>query len=136
MVCIYCHKETRVVNSRRQKRPNQVWRRRNCDNCGAIFSSIEGVDLRTAISLDIGTHLEIFSRDKLFLSIWDSLRHRGTAIEDATALCNTVIAKLLANTDNALLSRAVLTSITAQTLARFDQPAFVHYNAHHPVNKV
>ena len=132
MVCIYCGSNTHVTNSRHQKRANQVWRRRKCLTCGAIFSTTEGADTSQALSVQKKDGLEPFSRDMLLLSVYDSLRHRKSALEDATALTGTIISTLTPLADNAVLDRDVITTVTTTVLQRFDKPAATSYRAFHP----
>jgi transcriptional repressor NrdR len=132
MVCIYCGGETRVVNSRHQKKANQVWRRRQCLVCKAIFTTLEAVDATQALRVQDNKRFEPFSRDKLLLSIYDSLRHRKTATADATALTNTILSQLYPQIENALLERDGIVEISAAVLERFDKAAATSYRAFHP----
>lgn len=132
MVCIYCGNKTEVINSRHQKRTNQVWRRRKCQNCHAIFTTNETVDASQALSLRRKMQLEPFARDTLLLSIYDGLRHRPNASADATALTTTIMSLVFPMASNAILERDILTEITVQVLNRFDPVAATHYRAFHP----
>ena len=132
MVCIYCSAETKVTNSRHQKRLNQVWRRRKCLNCGAIFSTTEGANTSQALSVLKKNGLEPFSRDTLFISVYDSLRHRKTVLDDATALTSTIISTLTPLATDAVIDRDVIATVTTTVLGRFDKPAASHYQAFHP----
>ena len=132
MVCIYCSSETKVTNSRHQKRLNQVWRRRKCLSCGAIFSTLEGANTSQALSVLKKNGLEPFSRDTLFVSVYDSLRHRKTVLGDATALTSTIISTLTPLATDAVVDRDVIVTITTTVLQRFDKPAASHYQAFHP----
>lgn len=132
MVCPYCGSDTQVTNSRRQKKANQVWRRRVCKTCGAIFTTLEGIDTSQALMYTHHKHSEPFSRDTLLLSIYDSLKHRKTATKDATALTATVMSHLYPLIHDASLSRDTVTEVTAATLERFDPIAATHYRAFHP----
>lgn len=132
MVCTYCGAETQVVNSRHQKRQNQVWRRRKCIGCTAIFTSLEAVDLSQAVRVVSNESYEPFSRDRLLLSVYDSLRHRKTAIEDATALVATIISQLLRLAESGAIQRDHIVAITSEILSRFDTLAATHYQAFHP----
>lgn len=76
---------------------------------------------------------EPFSRDKLLLSVYDSLRHRKTATTDSTAITGTILSQLYPFIDKATLERDSIAEITAAVLERFDQPAAVSYRAFHPV---
>lgn len=133
MKCIYCGSDTHVTNSRHQKRLNQVWRRRKCLNCAAIFSTAEGTNTSQALSVNKKNGLEPFSRDTLFISVYDSLRHRKTVLDDATALTSTIISTITPLADNASIDRDVIVTVTTTVLQRFDKPAASHYQAFHPV---
>jgi len=92
MTCIYCAGKTQVINSRHQKRPNQVWRRRKCATCGNVWSTIEAVNYALALAVrQPAGNIEAFLREKLFISIYESCKHRPNALEDAEALTGTVI---------------------------------------------
>lgn len=134
MVCPYCAQETSVVNSRPQKRTNSIWRRRRCQHCGAVFTSTEHIDLEKSLVVSSHTRLTPFLRDNLLLSVHDSLGHRKTALRDATALTDTIIARLLPLADNGILLREQIVTITTTTLEHFDTPASVQYAAYHPLN--
>jgi transcriptional repressor NrdR len=132
MVCIYCAGSTRVANSRPQKRLMQVWRRRVCARCGAIFTTNEVVDLSTSLVVQDGNHTtHPFSRDILFVSILRAVGHRQQPIEDASALCATITSKLLHKTTQASLSPLDIIAMTHDTLQHFDTAAAVQYNAYH-----
>lgn len=132
MVCIYCHSDTRVVNSRHQKRLNAVWRRRQCSACNTVFTSLEKVDLSGSIVVRKKTAIEPFSRDTLLLSIHDSLRHRKTALTDAIALTDTIVSQVLAQQSGADVDVQVIVQISQVVLWRFDKVAATHYAAFHP----
>lgn len=133
MVCIYCGSKTETINSRLQKRRNSVWRRRRCQTCGAVFTSIEQVayDLSLAFE-DNQSHITIFQRDALYLSLYEACRHRPHAIADASDLTDTVIGKLLNGyVSNGIVKRADVLDVASKTLGSFDSAAQVHYAAYH-----
>lgn len=132
MKCIYCGYETRVTNSRHQKKANNTWRRRQCLNCSAIFTSVEKADLEKSIVVSKNNALKPFLRDRLFASVYDSLKHRKTALSDATALTDTVVSQVLLQAKNGTIEISVIKSLCGQTLARFDKTAAVYYAAYHP----
>lgn len=133
MVCIYCSGVTKVTNSRLQKRANQIWRRRKCLECGAIFSTEEQAITDKSISFQKAGHLEPFSREKLLLSVYEALRHRKTAISDATALCDTVWSKASLSITDGAIQRDDLVRVTADILKRFDTAGATAYLAFHPL---
>lgn len=136
MVCIYCGSQTSVTNSRLQKRANQVWRRRQCVSCGANFTTHEIVDLGSGIAVQRSAkEIKPFSRDRLFTSVYDSLRHREDALGDATALTLTIIGQLLPHVNDGRLERDVIATVTNAVLERFDMTASTIYSAYHPPSK-
>lgn len=133
MVCIYCKQDTRVVNSRPQKRTNRVWRRRTCTVCGTTFTSVEAIDLSGSITVKDAKALTPFQRDKLFMSVYDSLKHRKTALSDATGLTDTVVGKLLPLMKDAILDKSDIAGTATEVLKRFDKAAATYYQAFHPL---
>jgi transcriptional repressor NrdR len=133
MLCIYCQNDTRVVNSRPQKRLNRVWRRRTCMTCGTTFTSTEAVDLGGSITVRDMKQLEPFQRDKLLMSVYDSLKHRKTALSDATGLTDTVISKLYPLMKDAVVDKSSIGQTTWVVLKRFDKAAATYYAAFHPL---
>lgn len=131
MVCVYCESETRVVNSRHQKRANNVWRRRQCMSCQAVFTTLEGPDTGQVFRVSRHTTLEPFSRDKLLLSIHDSLKHRKTAVSDASALTNTILSRLHAQLVDAVIAPEQIAQTSLDVLNNFDSVAATHYQAFH-----
>jgi len=133
MVCVYCSGETQVVNSRPQKRSNQVWRRRQCQRCNSVFSTLEAADYGSVWRVRRVTgSLEPFSRDKLLLSLFVSCQHRKTALEDAAGLTETVITKIGEHAKDAVISCRDIAQVAQVALNRFDKAASSHYAAYHP----
>lgn len=133
MVCIYCGGKLSVMNSRIQRNRNQTWRRRKCEQCQAVFTSTEAVELTRAVSVQKDGKLHHFSRDKLFTSIYESCRHRPNASTDASHLTETVIAQLLEHATKGLLPVETIISTATDVLQRFDNAAAVQYAAFHPL---
>ena len=132
MVCIHCGAKTHTINSRSQKRSNSVWRRRQCLQCGAVFTSVESADYAAAWRVQSKTTvLEPFKRDKLFLSVYKACEHRKTALNDASGLTDTIMAKLLPFTQNGVIKRTQIIETAQVALNRFDRAASVFYAARH-----
>jgi len=134
MVCIYCRGNLAVINSRPQLRTNQTWRRRKCLHCGAVFTSVEAIDLAKALSVSSKGELHAFSRDKLFISIYESCRHRPAANKDAGGLTDTIISKLVSASTDGLVGGATIINTASEVLKRFDTAAAIQYGAFHPIN--
>lgn len=132
MVCIYCRSDTQVVNSRHQKRLNQIWRRRKCLGCGNITTSHEIFDLATSVSVEAGnTTLQPFQREKLLLSIYESCRHRPNALPAALSLTQTIISELLGDLRHGKIARSQIITTAVAVLQRFDSTAAAVYQAYH-----
>lgn len=132
MVCIYCQQKTRVTNSRPQARLNRVWRRRLCTSCGAVFTSLERVSLETAIGVrNTAGGYEPFNENKLLIDVFECLKHRQDALQDAEAITNTILGRLYKYIDAATVSREHIITATREVLARFDTVAAALYDAYH-----
>lgn len=134
MVCTYCGGKTQVVNSRHQVKSNQVWRRRQCLQCAALFSSQERVCHELAWMVDTSGSFKPFSRDKLLLSLYQACEHREAALRDAQGLTETVMNKLpgyiMKDTWGTLFPDDIA-RIAHVALNRFDEAAAVRYYSLH-----
>lgn len=135
MHCLYCGSDTDVTNSRLQKRNNSVWRRRACRQCGAVHTSIETIDLAKSLLVRNAKNPNLpaqpFLRDKLFVSIYTSCKHRPTALKDASALTSTVLSALQPLIEQASVSNEDIATKVGGALRRFDTAAYVQYAAYH-----
>ncbi|MBC7707841.1 hypothetical protein H7Y63_01315 [Polaromonas sp.] len=115
-----------------QKRSNSVWRRRRCTTCAAVFTTHETADY-SALWRVSGPKASLmpFSHDKLFLSLYNSLQHRPTALTDASGITDTVISKLMSQAKDGLLQPSQIIQTATVALHRFDTAASVHYQAFH-----
>lgn len=130
MVCTYCGGKTEVVNSRHQKRLNQVWRRRHCLYCGATFSTHEQVSYESVWRVQTrNASLAPFDKQKLFIELYKACEHRSTALNDATALTDTILGLLRAHATSGLLESSDIAMTTHRVLKNFDTPAAVYYAA-------
>lgn len=134
MVCIYCKGHLAVTNSRPQVSRNQTWRRRLCKACGAVFTAVEALDLSQSLAVAQNGRIQAFDRDRLFISLYESLRHRPTAASDARGLADTVVAHIISDTKNGQVGLRTIIEACLSTLQRFDRAAATHYAAFHPLN--
>lgn len=134
MVCLYCRGILAVINSRPQKSRNQIWRRRRCQACGAVFTAIEAIDLSQAIAVikNDSDGLQAFDRDKLFISLYKSLLHRTEPAADARGLTDTVVAVVAGQALNGQIATQAIAASAHAILRRFDTIAATHYAAFHP----
>ncbi len=132
MNCMNCDGNTKVKNSRHQVRSNQVWRRRQCLKCKAVFTTEETIYYQAAwlVRDKLGAYMP-FMPDKLVLSLNKSLQHRPTALSDAIGLSHTIIRKLQPQFTDGMIDNKAIVQVTQVALNRFDHAASVHYEAHH-----
>jgi len=136
MVCIYCKNSTNISNSRHLSRSNGTWRRRNCSICGVTFSTIETPDYSSiwVVSRSGSKKLEPFNRNKLYISIYESLKHRNKAIKEADELTNTIINNIESNVIDGFIKLESIHDSVINVLNRFDNIASIHYKAYFAKN--
>ena len=129
MVCIYCHKDTSVINSRYKSRSLSVWRRRACTHCGAVLTTYETYDLSTALLVKKRSgELQAFQRDKLLISIAKAIEHKHDAANAASHLTTTVVHKLINSiAATSLLSTKDISHMTSTVLKRYDAASAIKY---------
>lgn len=133
MVCLYCSAETRVGNSRPQKRNNQVWRRRQCVRCGAVFTTHETIDLSNALLVAAsGSSPKPFLDDILFTDILLAMQDRKDCYAAAREATTTVVTKLLGLPGKPLFSPKQISLISADVLKKLDKRAYLRFKAEHP----
>ena len=133
MVCPLCGGRTKVINSRRVSRTGGVWRRRQCEACGEVFSTKEMVAFEGFLKVQRATgQLEPFQPEKLFLDIEKCLRHQPRHISHAKELASTAIAKLLAQRKGAIIPVSEVGVAVASVLKNYDKTAWLSYLAQHP----
>lgn len=131
MKCIYCGSKTQVTNSRPLKKLPGVWRRRECTECKAIYTTQETPDLEKNLAVSSASKYHPFQRDKLFASILNACGHRKAPVSTASALTDTVITKLLPIAEQGLLTTTQIVKTTIKVLENFDNAACVQYRAYH-----
>lgn len=131
MFCPYCASDTKVTNSRPSAKHPEVWRRRQCKVCNNIWTTREYLDLSTTHRVfNRNSKIQAFQRDKLFLSIKDSLSHRKNSLTEASALTDTVLSRIL-TLKRGLISTSDIFVIVHGIIKRFDPTAAAVYKAKH-----
>jgi transcriptional repressor NrdR len=132
MVCVYCGGEMKVTNSRLQKRNNQVWRRRQCLVCGAVFTTHEVLELESALKVDWNGHFIGFQRDILLNELHHALQDKKDVYIASQELLSTIVRELLQQPQKPVFKKTDISSVTASVLKRFDRQAYLRYVADHP----
>lgn len=131
MVCIYCGGNTQVSNSRLQKRNNSIWRRRSCQKCSQVFTTIEQADLAASIRVIDAGSLKPYNRDQLLMNVYEACKHRMKPAEDAQALVLTITADIVHAVDErGTISQDKVSEIIKTILQRFDPVAATVYAAY------
>jgi transcriptional repressor NrdR len=82
MRCPYCaHDDSQVKDSRPTEDNTAIRRRRQCEGCGARFTSFERIQLRELTVVKSGDKREVFDRAKIEQSVSLACRKRGIAQE-------------------------------------------------------
>jgi len=98
-----------------------------------VFTTHESVEFEGSLVVrHSDQRLEPFSRDNLFVSIYESCKHRTDALSNARSLTQTVIGLLRGHIVEGTLERDVIATVTGAALARFDTVAGTMYEAYHP----
>jgi transcriptional regulator NrdR family protein len=101
-----------------------------------IFTSTEHVDFGASFAIrHKDQSLERFEYNTLFISIYESCKHRKHPVTDATELTQTILSKLLAGKSESVKIGEIKTSqiieTALETLKRFDAAAATIYAAYH-----
>jgi transcriptional repressor NrdR len=115
-----------------QKRNNQVWRRRKCGFCKAVFTTHEAVDLSGALLVRSGASTTPFLPDLLFTEVLLALQDRRDSYMAAREVTNTVIKQLLKLPDNPLFEPRQISRVASKVLGRLDKRAQLRFVAEHP----
>lgn len=77
MRCPFCgHEDSQVKDSRPTEDGTAIRRRRQCEGCGARFTTFERIQLRELVVLKSEDRREPFERDKLMQSVLIACRKR------------------------------------------------------------
>jgi transcriptional regulator NrdR family protein len=100
----------------------------------ATFTTFESLDYPKSYKLSSAGSYQPFSRDVLFISIYQSCAHRRAAIDDARAITDTVIGRVTKHiVRDGVIKREDLIKNCYEVLKRFDGAAASYYRAYHPL---
>lgn len=132
MVCLYCNGKTEVINSRAQKRNNQVWRRRKCLKCKAVFTSHEVVELESALYVDKAGTPTPFLPDLLFTEMLLALGDHKKPYLAAREATKTVIQRLLKLPNKPFFTPQQISLAGGEVLSKLDRRAHLRFVSEHP----
>ncbi|HCM84252.1 MAG TPA: transcriptional regulator NrdR [Rhodospirillaceae bacterium] len=127
MKCPFCGSpDTQVKDSRPSEDGASIRRRRQCDACGARFTTFERVQLRELIVIKSDGEKELFERDKLLRSLQISLRKRPVEQDHIDRTVNAIVRQLEALGESEIKT-AKIGQFVMEALAKIDQVAYVRY---------
>lgn len=134
MICLNCsQKDTQVKNSRSSAGTAQIWRRRACRHCGAVFTTYETPDSSTLKIVEPDEKKEDdFSLGNLTISIYKVLPNDNDRVtrDHALWLAKTIENKLVRRKSRRVL-RSELKKLIYETLKDFDEMAAMQYGIKH-----
>lgn len=137
MFCIKCHSpDTKVTNSRPHKKRASIWRRRQCNACGSVFTTIEAVSTDGMLSVkDNRNNTSPFSIGRLLIDIAPLLTESASAPDDAYWLAQTTYEKALTQ-DSSVITTEELARIAFGVIERFDSTAALKYALDHHLTRL
>src|SRR5581483_4653519 len=113
------------------KRNNQIWRRRKCSKCQAIFTSHEAIDLSSTLLVECEGP-KPFIEDLLYSDLQTALKHRPDSYGAAREASYTVIKELLKLSNKPLFKPTDISRVAYGVLEKLDQRGALRYRADHP----
>jgi len=127
MRCPYCgHEDSQVKDSRPTEDGAAIRRRRQCEDCGARFTTFERIQLREVAVLKAGGGREPFDREKLMRSVQIACRKRpidGARIE---RLVSGIQRQLETSGDNEVQAQQI-GAMVMEALKGFDNVAYIRF---------
>lgn len=127
MKCPFCASDdTQVKDSRPTEENSAIRRRRECNNCGARFTTFERIQLRELTVIKQHGRREPLDRDKLSRSMKIALRKRPIDDERVEMVINGIIRRLESSGESEIKSETV-GQMVMDALANLDQVAYVRF---------
>ena len=127
MRCPYCgHEDSQVKDSRPTEDGAAIRRRRQCEDCGARFTTFERIQLREVAVLKADGRREPFDREKLMRSVQIACRKRpidGARIEQ---LVSGIQRQLETSGDNEVQATQI-GAMVMEALKGFDNVAYIRF---------
>ena len=127
MRCPFCGSDdNQVKDSRPVEEGGAVRRRRQCNACGARFTTFERIQLRELTVIKRDGHRVPFDREKFRRSIMIATRKRGIDEERIERLVNGIVREIEISGETEFPSRT-LGALAMKRLAELDQVALVRF---------
>ncbi len=127
MRCPFCaHDDSQVKDSRPTEDNTAIRRRRQCESCGARFTTFERVQLREITVLKNNDAREPFDRLKIEQSVTLACRKRGIAQERIDQLVSGVQRQIETMGETEVPSRAI-GEMVMEGLRQLDSVAYIRF---------
>ena len=127
MRCPFCaHEDSQVKDSRPTEDGSAIRRRRQCEDCGARFTTFERIQLRELTVLKSGDRRETFDRTKLERSIATACRKRPVPPERIERLVSSVQRQLETGGDSEITSGRI-GELVMEGLKALDPVAYIRF---------
>ena len=127
MRCPFCaHEDSQVKDSRPTEDGATIRRRRQCEGCGARFTTFERVQLREITVVKSEDKKEPFDRAKLDLSITLACRKRGIDQEKIDQLVSGIQRQLETSGDSEIPSKRI-GEMAMEGLQGLDNVAYIRF---------
>ena len=127
MRCPFCsHDASQVKDSRPTEDGASIRRRRQCEDCGARFTTFERVQLRELTVVKSGDRREPFERSKLERSVATALRKRPVPQERIDKLVSSIQRQLEVSGENEIAS-STIGGMVMNGLKALDPVAYIRF---------
>jgi transcriptional repressor NrdR len=127
MRCPFCaHEDSQVKDSRPTEDNTAIRRRRQCDGCGARFTTFERVQLREILVVKSGGRSEPFDRSKLEQSVALACRKRAIGQERIDQLVSGIQRQVETAGDSEVSSERI-GELVMEGLRQLDSVAYIRF---------
>jgi transcriptional repressor NrdR len=127
MRCPFCaHDDSQVKDSRPTEDNTSIRRRRQCESCGARFTTFERVQLREIVVVKSDDSRETFERGKLDQSVALACRKRGIGQERLDQLVSG-IQRQIETLGEAEVASKVIGEMVMDGLRQLDSVAYIRF---------
>jgi transcriptional repressor NrdR len=127
MRCPFCaYDDSQVKDSRPTEDGTTIRRRRQCEGCGARFTTFERIQLREITVVKSADHKEPFNRSKIDLSVSLACRKRGIAQEQMDQLVSGIQRQLETSGENEIPSKRI-GEMVMDGLKGLDSVAYIRF---------
>jgi transcriptional repressor NrdR len=127
MRCPFCsHDASQVKDSRPTEDGSAIRRRRQCEDCGARFTTFERIQLRELTVVKSGNRREPFDRMKLERSLATALRKRPVSPERIDKLLSSIQRQLETSGESEVPSSAI-GAMVMDGLKALDTVAYIRF---------